>query len=51
MAKDIIPEWEITKPLKKLKDDRPYMCQSCDYDWYDDCTEGCMMLKQGENNE
>ena len=44
MAKDVQPDWEITKPLGKLIDERPYECKNCDYDWYEDCTEGCQKL-------
>jgi len=36
------PDWMITKPLGKIKDDRPKECKSCDYDYYGDCQEGCM---------
>jgi len=40
------PDWMITKPLGKLKDDRPEECKSCDHDFYEDCQEGCMRLKE-----
>lgn len=39
------PDWLITKPLGKLKDTRPEECKTCDYDFYEDCQEGCIILK------
>jgi hypothetical protein len=38
------PDWEKTEPLGELIDDRPEECKTCDYDWYEDCTEGCQKL-------
>ena len=35
----------ISKHLGELKDYRPEGCKVCDYDWYEDCIEGCKKLE------
>jgi len=45
------PDWAIIEPLGKLIDERPNECKSCDYWYYDDCTEGCMKLKHIEEED
>lgn len=44
MSKD----WEKTKPLGRLYDERPAECQTCDYDYWEDCTEGCKKIVSEE---
>ena len=42
------PDWMTIKPLGKLIDERPPECRKCDYDFYEDCQEGCMKIKARE---